>query len=81
MLLDGKKRTDSSNIVSTCDHNCSTVVELNNSINLFGHKVELDSITVTNVWMWEPDGSSIVSGNAWNLCLANLLSDNFAELE
>ena len=31
--------------------------------------------------MWEPDGSSVMSSNVWDLCLANTLSDNLAKLE
>lgn len=41
----------------------------------------LDSIVQLDVWVWESDGSSVVSNNVWNLLLANALLDNLAELE
>jgi len=31
--------------------------------------------------MWEPNGSSIVSDNVWDLLLADFLLENFAEFE
>ena len=44
-------------------------------------KIVFDSISLVNIWMWESDGSGIVSNNVWNLVRTNSFFDNLAKLE
>jgi len=81
MLLEGLDLSNSANVVSASDHHNGVVLELNDSINSAGRSIELETIVDLNVWMGIPDGSAIVSDNMWDLCLADSLLDDLAELE
>jgi len=56
-------------------------LEFNNSIDFTSGQINLDGIIDADIGMGESNGSSIVSGNVWDLLLANFLGDHFAELE
>ena len=81
MLFDGGDDTDSSNIVSSGEDGGGSVDELDDTVDFFGTEVVLDGVSDLNVWVWESDGSSVVSDNVWDLVLSNGLLDNLAELE
>jgi len=73
--------SDSTNVVSSGNHDNSIVLELNDSVDGTSAEVNLDTIIDLNVWMGIPDGSAIVSDNMWDLFFANSLLGDLAELE
>jgi hypothetical protein len=72
---------DSANVVTTGDEDGSTVVELDNTVNLSVFKVELDGVVLLDVGVGETDGSSVVGDDVWDLVLTHALSLDLAKLE
>jgi len=81
MLLDRLEDTNSTNVVTTGEVNGCTIDKLNNTGDFTSSEVNLESIHLANVWMWESEGPSVVSGNVWDLLLANVLLLDLAKLE
>jgi len=49
--------------------------------DLVALKIVLNGIGFIDVWMWESDGSGIMSDNIWNLVWTNSFFNNFAKLD
>ena len=73
--------TNSTDVVSSSQVDSGIILELDDARDLSVGKVHLESIVNADVWMWESEGSSVVSGNVWDLLLANVLLDDLAKLE
>jgi len=81
MLLDGLEDTNSTDVVSTSEVNRSSVDELVNTLDALISQVNLESIVLLDVWMWESEGSAVMGGHVWNLLFADVLLNNSAKLE
>merc|ERR1719326_999854 len=81
MLFEGLENTNSTNVVTTGNHDNGVILEFDNSHHFSGGQVQLDSVVDLNVWMWEPEGSAIMSDDVWDLLLADFLFEDFAQLE
>jgi len=81
MLLNRLKNTNSTDVVSSGKVNSGTVDELNDTGDFTTGQINLESIHLANVWMRESEGSSVMSGNVWDLIFANVLLHDFAKLE
>jgi len=81
MLLDGLEDTNTTNIVSTNEHNRGTVGELDNGLDVTGGEVNLDGVVDGDIRMRISHGSTVVGRDVRDLILVDGLSDNLAKLE
>lgn len=81
MLLDRLEDTNSTNIVTTNEHDSGTVGELDDGGDLTSGKVELDGVVQGDVGVRISHGSTVVGRDVRDLLLVDGLSDNLAELE
>ena len=81
VLLDGLEDTNSTNVVSSGQHDSGTVGELDDGADLTSGEVDLDGVVETNVWVRESEGSAIMGSNVWDLLLVDGLTSDLAELE
>ena len=73
--------TNSTDVVSSSQVDSGIILELDDARDLSVGKVHLESIVNADVWMWESEGPSVMSGNVWDLRLANVLLFDLAKLE
>jgi len=73
--------TDSADVVTASNENSRAVVKLDATIDGLGLKVELHSVVLVDLGVWEADGPAVVSDNIWDLVLAENLSLDLAKLE
>jgi len=81
MLLNRLHNTNSANVVSSSEVDGSIVLELEHTGDLTVSQVNFEAIILVDFRMRESEGSSVMSGNVWNLLLANVLLDDLAKLE
>ena len=81
MSFDVKDCSNSTDVVSTGNIGQMSWLVANPADNLILFQIILDGISFVDVWMWESDGSSIVSNNVWDFVWSNGFSNNFAEFE
>lgn len=81
MLFYGLKNTNSTNVISSGQVHSCTILRLEYAADLHVREVHLESVTNANVWVWESEGSSVMSHNKWNLLLTNVLLDDLAKFE
>jgi hypothetical protein len=81
MSFDVEDGSDSTDVVSTGDIGQMSWFVRNPADNLVLFQIILDGISFVDIWMWESDGSGIVSNNVWDFVWTNGFGDNFAELE
>lgn len=63
MLFQSDDRSDSSDVISSSDHNFSSDFEFEVGDNLIGSEVELDGVVDVDEGVGESNGSSVVSNN------------------
>jgi len=81
MLLDGLEDTDSTNIVTTGEHDSGSGGKLDDRLDLTSGEVDLDSVVDADVGMGISHGSTVVGGDVRDLLLVNALSNDLAKLE
>lgn len=81
MVLDVHELSNTTNIVSSCDEDVSSILEFDNFVDFASLKVNLDCVVLLDFWVGEANRPAIVGYNVWNLVFAHALSLNSAELE
>jgi hypothetical protein len=81
MLLDRLKNTNTTNIVSSNEHNRGTVGELDNRLDITSGEINLDRIVDGDVGVRISHGSTVMGSNVRDLLLVDGLFNNLAELE
>jgi len=81
MSFDVKNGSNSTDVVTTSDISEMSRFVANPADNSIFFKIVFDGITFINIWMWESDGSGIVSDNIWNLVWSNSFFDYFTEFK
>lgn len=81
MVLNMHQLSDTTNVVSSHDEYSSSVFGFNHFLNFTALKVQLDGIVLLDFWVWESDGSAVVSHDIRNFVLAEALALHFAQLE
>lgn len=81
MSFNVKDWTNSTDVVTTSDISKVSwfVADPANDLVLF--KIVFDGISFINIWVWESDGSGIVSDNVWDLVWPNGFLNDFTEFE
>jgi len=70
--------SNSTNVVTTGQDDLGSLFGFDNTVNFSGLEIKLDGVISLDVWVWESDGSSVVSDNVWNLVLSEAFSLNSA---
>lgn len=73
--------SDTSQVVSSGDHDQVSDFELDVSDDLVGFEVEFDRVVSLDVWVWVTDGTSVVCVDVWNSLCSNPLSLNAQQFE
>jgi len=81
MLFDVEDGSDSTDVVTTGDVGQMSWFVRNPANDLVLFKIQSDAISLVDVWMWESDGSGVMSDNVWNFVWSDGFLDNFTEFE
>lgn len=69
MLFNRLEDSNSTNIVTTCQIDSSSINTFDHGLDLTVGKIDLKSVHLGDLWMWESDRSSVMSNNIGYLVL------------
>ena len=81
MSLEVEDRSNSTDIVTTCNVCQMSWLVWNPADDLVLFQIQLNGVTLVNIGMGESDGSGVVGNDVWNFVRANGFVYNFTELE
>ena len=81
MSFDVKDWSNSTDVVTTSDVSEVSWLVADPADDLILFKIVFNGISFINVWVWESDGSGIVSNNVWDFVWSNSFLNNFTKFE
>ncbi len=81
MSFDVKDGSDSTDVVTSSNVGQMSWLVGDPADNLVVLQIVLNGVMFVNVWVWESDGSGVVSDDVWDLVRTDGFSSNLAKLE